>query len=104
MLPELGNMVLASTLPYAEIYTGLLLCSGRWVRSAALLSVLMYSMFCVALLTAALRGLSIDCGCFGAAAGVWSSVGVALLRSLALLGLSSYLFVVLAVPVATAKD
>ncbi len=101
MLPELGNMLLASTLPYLEISTALLLFSGRWLRPAALLSVLMYSMFCVALLTAALRGLSIDCGCFGSAAGAWSSVGVALLRSVSLLGLSGYLFFVLAAPMKT---
>lgn len=103
MLPELGNMVLASILPYLEIYTALLLISGRWLRPAALLSVLMYSMFSAALLTAALRGLAIDCGCFGSAAGAWSSVGVALLRSLALLGLSVYLLFALAVPVDTVE-
>ena len=88
------NMLVATVLPYLEIYTAILLLSGCWMRAATLLSILLYTVFTVALLSAALRGLSIDCGCFGSTSGAWSSVGVALLRACALLGFSLYLHVV----------
>lgn len=95
LLPETGNLLVAMVLPYIEIYTALLLLSGCWLRPAALVSVLMYSVFCAALLAAALRGLSIDCGCFGSEAGAWSSVKIALLRAVALLAFSVYLLLAL---------
>jgi len=89
------NLSVAAVLPFLEIYTALLLLTGAWLRAASWLSILMYSMFSVALLSAAMRGLSIDCGCFGSSAGAWSSVGVALLRAIALLCFSLALLVVL---------
>ena len=95
LLPEAGNHLVATVLPYLEIYIAFLLLSGCWLRTAALISVLMCGVFCAALLAAALRGLSIDCGCFGSASGAWSSVGVALLRAVALLAFSVYLLLAL---------
>lgn len=91
LMPEMANFIVAVVLPYLEIYTALLLLSGQWHQAASWLSVLMCSTFCLALLSAAVRGLSIDCGCFGSSSGAWSSVGVALLRAIALLAFSLYL-------------
>lgn len=91
LMPQMVNFIVAAVLPYLEIYTALLLLSGLWQRAAIWLSILMCSAFCLALLSAAVRGLSIDCGCFGSSAGAWSSVGVALLRAIALLAFSLYL-------------
>lgn len=91
LMPEMANFVVAAVLPYLEIYTALLLLAGLWQRAAIWLSVFMCSAFCLALFSAAVRGLSIDCGCFGSSAGAWSSVGVALLRAIALLTFSLYL-------------
>lgn len=95
LLPEVGNLLVATVLPYLEIYTALLLLSGCWLRPAALVSVLMCGVFCAALLAAALRGLSIDCGCFGPSSGAWASVKIALLRAVALLAFSVYLLLAL---------
>ncbi|MCD6526295.1 MAG: DoxX family membrane protein [Desulfuromonas sp.] len=94
LLPEFGNLLIASVLPSVEIVTALALLSGLWWRAAALISSVLNSMFCIALLSAVVRGLSIDCGCFGSEAGAWSSVEIALLRALGLLGLSLYLLFV----------
>ncbi|OEU75506.1 MAG: hypothetical protein BA874_03100 [Desulfuromonadales bacterium C00003068] len=91
LMPAMVNFIVAAVLPYLEIYTALLLLSGLWLRAATWLSILMCSTFCLALLSAAVRGLSIDCGCFGSSAGAWSSVGVALMRAIALLAFSLYL-------------
>ncbi|OQY21307.1 MAG: hypothetical protein B6I37_08995 [Desulfobacteraceae bacterium 4572_35.2] len=91
LMPVTANFIVAAVLPYLEIYTALLLLAGLWLRAAAWISILMCSTFCCALLSAAVRGLSIDCGCFGSSAGAWSSVGVALLRAVALLAFSLYL-------------
>jgi uncharacterized membrane protein YphA (DoxX/SURF4 family) len=91
LMPVTANFIVAAVLPYLEIYTALLLLAGLWLRAATWISILMCSTFCVALLSAAVRGLSIDCGCFGSSAGAWSSVGVALLRAVALLAFSLYL-------------
>jgi uncharacterized membrane protein YphA (DoxX/SURF4 family) len=92
LVPVAGNMFIAASLPYLEIYTALLLLSGCWLRPAALLSLLMCGLFTAALTAAAVCGLDIDCGCFASTTGAWSSVRVALVRSLALLGFSLYLF------------
>lgn len=94
LLPEFASLLVASVLPSLEIITAVVLISGLWWRAAALISCAMNSAFCVALLSAAVRDLSIDCGCFGGEAGVWSSVEVALLRAAGLLGLSLYLLLV----------
>lgn len=98
LLPEFGNLLVACVLPYLEIYTALLLLAGRWLRAAAWLSMAMSSVFCVALLSAAGRGLAIDCGCFASATSVWTSLEVALLRAIALLGFSIFLWLAVAPP------
>lgn len=85
LLPAVLNLSVAAVLPFLEIYTALLLLTGVWLRAASWLCILMYCVFIAALLSAVVRGLSIDCGCFGSSASAWSSVGAALLRAVALL-------------------
>jgi uncharacterized membrane protein YphA (DoxX/SURF4 family) len=65
MLSPQNALLLARVLPWLEVALGLLLISGialRWVGSVttALLIVFMY-----ALARAAVKGLAINCGCFG---------------------------------------
>jgi uncharacterized membrane protein YphA (DoxX/SURF4 family) len=65
MLSPENALLLARVLPWLEVALGLLLISGialRWVGSitTALLIVFMY-----ALARAAVKGLAINCGCFG---------------------------------------
>ena len=69
LLPPLGNQLVARTLPCVEIVTGLLLICGLWLRGSALVSVLMFLGFSVAVVSALARGLNIECGCFGTDSG-----------------------------------
>ncbi len=52
-------------LPWSEIAIGLLLILGAFVRIAGLLSAAIMLLFILAISQAGLRGLNIDCGCFG---------------------------------------
>ena len=52
-------------LPFLEVSLGLLLVAGLFTRTAAAVSGLLFLAFLIAVVSAAARGLSIDCGCFG---------------------------------------
>jgi uncharacterized membrane protein YphA (DoxX/SURF4 family) len=52
-------------LPFLELGLGLLLVAGLFTRAAALAAGLLVGVFIIAVISAAARGLSIDCGCFG---------------------------------------
>ena len=52
-------------LPFAEIALGLLLVVGAFTRVLAVVSAVLLLVFIAGALSAAARGLSIDCGCFG---------------------------------------
>jgi len=69
ILPAQANQLLAAVIPWWEVVAGLLLVFGVWVRPAAMLAVAMFSLFGLAVSSALARGLDIDCGCFGTAAG-----------------------------------
>lgn len=55
---------LATILPWVELLCGLLLIIGHWLRGASLLTVAMNLVFIIAIASAMIRGLDIDCGCF----------------------------------------
>jgi uncharacterized membrane protein YphA (DoxX/SURF4 family) len=63
--PWLVTLV-AATLPVLEVMLAILLWIGPWRRAALLLSAAMGLVFGSVLLSAQLRGLTADCGCFGA--------------------------------------
>lgn len=65
LLPESLVVPVAAVLPYLEIAVGVLLVLGLATRLAAILSLLLLAAFLVGVISAAARGLSIDCGCFG---------------------------------------
>ncbi len=52
-------------LPFLELALGLLLVAGLFTRTAAAVAGLLLVAFILAVISAAARGLSIDCGCFG---------------------------------------
>jgi uncharacterized membrane protein YphA (DoxX/SURF4 family) len=58
----------AYALPFVEAALGLYLAAGLLVRAAAAVSTALLVVFVAALLQAWARGLSLDCGCFGAVA------------------------------------
>ena len=58
--------VVALVLPMVELLSGLALVFTKWSREAALLMLGMMLVFLFGLVQAAVRGLRISCGCFGA--------------------------------------
>jgi uncharacterized membrane protein YphA (DoxX/SURF4 family) len=60
--PAAANVV-AHSLPYFELFLGSWLVSGIWRRFSSLLASLAICGFMIAITSAYLRGLKIDCGC-----------------------------------------
>lgn len=58
-------MVLALVLPLFELVMGLLILWPSGVRVASLGIFIALAVFVVAIISAKIRGLTIDCGCFG---------------------------------------
>ncbi|MGI8458376.1 MAG: DoxX family protein [Propionibacteriaceae bacterium] len=65
LLPAGLERVVGWGLPFVEIAVGLLLIAGVFTRIVAAASGLFLMVFIAAVLSAAARGLNIDCGCFG---------------------------------------
>jgi uncharacterized membrane protein YphA (DoxX/SURF4 family) len=66
MLPKQGINLLALSLPPFEVLAGTLLLVGRWQRAVTFAILVLTSIFALALGQALVRGLKVDCGCFGA--------------------------------------
>jgi len=92
ILPHGASQVVGAALPFAEITLGLLLLVGLGLRAAASASAVLLTLFVAAIVSAAARGLRIDCGCFGEggalAAGETTAYGAEIARDLALLAVS----------------
>jgi uncharacterized membrane protein YphA (DoxX/SURF4 family) len=65
LLPVPVETAVGWALPFVEIALGLLLVIGAFTRLLAVVSALVLAVFVVAVVSASIRGLSIDCGCFG---------------------------------------
>jgi uncharacterized membrane protein YphA (DoxX/SURF4 family) len=65
ILPPGAATVVGWGLPFAEVALGLLLILGAFTRVVASISAGLLVVFIAAVISAAVRGLSIDCGCFG---------------------------------------
>jgi uncharacterized membrane protein YphA (DoxX/SURF4 family) len=61
---DLANF-LGFILPFAEVAIGIFLIVGIWVRLNALAGGALMVMFIIAIGQAWIRGISLDCGCFG---------------------------------------
>jgi uncharacterized membrane protein YphA (DoxX/SURF4 family) len=96
VLPRAGVAVMAGVLPLLEIGLGLLLLVGFRVRLAAVLSAGLLLVFVAGVTQAWVRGLSIDCGCFGGGGVVGpeeTAYGRELLRDAGFLLLAGWLVV-----------
>jgi uncharacterized membrane protein YphA (DoxX/SURF4 family) len=60
------SFVAAIVLPWLEILSGLFLIAGVWKRGAALVISGLLVFFIVLTVVTMIRGLDVDCGCFGA--------------------------------------
>ncbi len=65
LLPTSVTPLVGWGLPFLEIALGLLLLVGALTRVAAVVAGVLLILFIVGVGSAAARGLSIDCGCFG---------------------------------------
>jgi len=65
LLPESVVPMVGHTLPILEIVVGACLVLGLLTRAMSLVSALMFLAFVVGISAAWVRGLQIDCGCFG---------------------------------------
>jgi uncharacterized membrane protein YphA (DoxX/SURF4 family) len=61
---DLANF-LGFVLPFAEVAIGIFLIVGIWVRLNAIAGGALMIMFIIAISQAWIRGISLDCGCFG---------------------------------------
>jgi uncharacterized membrane protein YphA (DoxX/SURF4 family) len=89
LLAPLGISAVAAMLPMIELVSAVMLLSGWHRRPAALLVGMLAALFVVAAGSAAVRGLKIDCGCFGASAEGGESPLAVMLRA-ALLSLAAF--------------
>src|SRR5882724_11174084 len=65
LLPPQGVIIVARALPWFELAAGTLLVGGLWLRVAAPAVTLLLLVFFGTLLSSYLKGMEIDCGCFG---------------------------------------
>lgn len=92
--PEIALRLLAVTLPWFELICGLALLANFWPETIRPLTVLLCVGFVVALTQALIRGLAIDCGCFGGSRSHWFNTPEFALARAALLCLGSlYLWI-----------
>jgi uncharacterized membrane protein YphA (DoxX/SURF4 family) len=94
LLPASLATIVGWGLPFAEIALGLLLLGGIATRIVAVASAVLLVVFIAAVASAAVRGLSIDCGCFGGGGDVapgQTAYGIEILRDVGLLLLALWL-------------
>jgi uncharacterized membrane protein YphA (DoxX/SURF4 family) len=66
LLPRFLVAPAAFILPFFEIFLGLYLAAGLFVRASGLAGTILFAIFLGAQIQALIRGLKLDCGCFGA--------------------------------------
>ncbi len=65
LLPEWAVLTLGRTIPWLELLLGVMLASGYGLRYAAAVATLLLGLFFGVMLQAYIKGMGIDCGCFG---------------------------------------
>jgi len=83
LLPHALEAPFAYALPFVELFVGLYLLIGLLTRVAGIAACVLMVLFLIAQIQAWARGLSLDCGCFGALAQEQVGLG-SVLRDVAL--------------------
>jgi len=65
LLPEWAVLTLGRTIPWLELLLGILLATGYGLRYAAAGATMLLGLFFGVMLQAYVKGMGIDCGCFG---------------------------------------
>lgn len=87
VLPAWAVEIVARALPWFELLLGVVLIAGLWRHVTSAAASLLLSVFFVLMVRAMIKGMQIDCGCFGPGDRLsW----VTLLRDGALLGSSLF--------------
>lgn len=69
LIPELLINLISITLPWIELITGILLIFGVSVKENAMILSGLLALFIIMISISLMRGLSIECGCFGTVGG-----------------------------------
>jgi uncharacterized membrane protein YphA (DoxX/SURF4 family) len=93
ILPPAGINLLAMGLPPLEMILGVMLVTGWRVRVASLGVLVLSIIFAFALGQALMRGLQVDCGCFGSGKPSTLKTFLGLGRDVLLIAASSWLWV-----------
>jgi protein-disulfide isomerase len=97
LLPEWLAQGIGYGLPFLELTLAVLLLVGLATRLAAAVSVVLFAVFLVGMVSAAARGLQIECGCFGGGgelqAGASTAYTVEIVRDVGLLLLAAALLI-----------
>ncbi len=91
LLPATVILPIAYYLPWLEIATGISLLVPGLRRAALGLAILLLLIFTLMLSIAWLRGLSINCGCFGAGGGDSTDFALAVGRNVGLIAMAVWL-------------
>ena len=89
LLPLSVINLIAWSLPLFELSCGLFILTGFYFRIATLGILLMLVVFMTAIVMALIRGLPINCGCFGSLLGLDTNPWLALIRDAILLILAT---------------
>lgn len=89
--PQFINLV-ALALPPFEIIVGLMLLLGWKLRPAAFSVLFLSVVFALAILQALVRGLQVDCGCFGSGEPSILKTWISLGRDLLLMGAATLVY------------
>lgn len=96
LLPDAVAGAVGWSIPFFSILLGLVLLAGAFTRVAATVSAVLMVLFLVAVASAAARGLSVDCGCFGGGGEVapgQEQYGIEVIRTVGLLVCAGWLIV-----------
>jgi len=91
LTPWLATAVLSVFFPALELCVAISLLLGRWESGALVWVAILLTIFSGALLSAIVRGLSIDCGCFGRSIENTGTLWP-LIRNLVLLAVTGFLW------------
>ena len=95
IIPFDAAMFLGAVLPFLEVTIGLLLVLGLATRVIAVVSVVLFGIYIVAIASVWARGLRIDCGCFGTGGDLTGDqrpqYAIEIIRDIALLFVAGFL-------------
>ena len=98
ILPDFLLNFMAVYLPWLELLLGLAVLLGLLYRTASLMLAVINTVFAIAIISVIVRGIDIDCGCFGLLADILHipdrADETAVARNMIFTGMNCYIFFV----------